>query len=117
MIDLENKTSLTLEECNELMRENGGDLKLSHTSITSLPDNLTVDGSLWIINTPISSLPNNLTVNGSLYINETDIKSLSSEVIKSINLNVKGSFCFCKVLAASYADVVKYGICEGTNYD
>src|ERR1017187_2853093 len=40
-----------------------GDLWLSNTSITSLPDNLTVNGYLNLSNTLITSLPDNLTVN------------------------------------------------------
>ena len=41
-------------------------LDLSGTSITSLPDNLTVGGSLYLSGSSITSLPDNLTVGGNL---------------------------------------------------
>ena len=44
-----------------------GDLWLSNTGITELPDNLTVEGSLWLSNTGITELPDNLTVGGKIY--------------------------------------------------
>ena len=53
-----------------------GDLDLSNTPITKLPDNLTVGGSLYLSNTPITSLPDNLTVGGSLWLQNTKITSL-----------------------------------------
>ena len=51
----------------------GGFLDLSGTSITTLPDNLTVGGSLDLEGTSITTLPDNLTVGGSLYLNGTGI--------------------------------------------
>jgi hypothetical protein len=54
----------------------GGNLDLGDTPITSLPDNLTVGGYLYLVNTPITSLPDNLTVEGSLYLRNTKITSL-----------------------------------------
>lgn len=45
--------TLTLAEVNEIMERNGGFLDLSGTGITSLPDNLTVGGSLYLLGTRI----------------------------------------------------------------
>ena len=64
------------------------DLNISNTPITSLPDNLTVDGSLYLYNTPITSLPINLTVGGDLNLSNTKITSLPN------NLRVGGKFKF-----------------------
>ena len=51
-------------------------LDLSNTLITSLPDNLNVEGSLCLNHTPITSLPDNLKVGGGLYLSHTLITSL-----------------------------------------
>lgn len=53
-----------------------GSLDLCDTQITSLPDNLTVGGSLDLCGTQITSLPNNLTVGGLLDLRGTPITSL-----------------------------------------
>ena len=54
-----------------------GDLELSHTNITKLPNDLYVDGYLNLINCKkITKLPDNLYVGGKLYLNETNITEL-----------------------------------------
>ena len=53
-----------------------GDLDLTNTPITSLPDNLQVGGDLYLYNTKITSLPNNLQVGGFLNLSNTPITSL-----------------------------------------
>ena len=54
-----------------------GNLNLSNTSITSLPDNLTkVGGYLDLAGTKITSLPDNLTVGNWLDLENTPITSL-----------------------------------------
>ena len=54
-----------------------GDLNLSHTKITSLPDDLkVVGGSLYLGYTPITSLPSGLKVGGNLNLDSTPITSL-----------------------------------------
>ena len=53
-----------------------GDLDLSDTPITSLPDNLKVGGYLDLSGTPITSLPDNLKVGGNLDLSGTKITSL-----------------------------------------
>ncbi|CAM7601313.1 hypothetical protein ESCOCK420M_19630 [Escherichia coli] len=55
----------------------GGSLYLSGTSITALPDNLTVGGSLYLSGTSITALPDNLTVGGSLYLSPEKITNVS----------------------------------------
>jgi hypothetical protein len=57
-----------------------GDLTLSNTKITSLPDGLTVTGYLDLTNTPITSLPNNLTVGAGLTLTDTLITSLPNDL-------------------------------------
>ena len=63
----------------------GGYLNLQNTPITTLPNDLTVGGNLNLYNTPITSLPNDLTVGGYLNLNNTPITSLPN------NLKVKGN--------------------------
>ena len=62
-----------------------GDLNLSDTPIQSLPDNLSVGGSLYLLNTSIQSLPDNLEVGGDLYLSDTPIsKKYSADEIKDM---------------------------------
>ena len=61
-----------------------GDLYLSGTAITALPDNLTVQGYLHLSDTPITALPDNLKVSGNLWINSTpnlDTNNLPSSLV------------------------------------
>lgn len=53
-----------------------GELILRNTDIKDLPNNLTVGDYLELWNTRIESIPDNLIVGGSLYLNDTGIKSL-----------------------------------------
>ena len=53
-----------------------GDLDLAETPITSLPEGLTVGGSLVLSDTPITSLPKGLKVGGDLDLSDTPITSL-----------------------------------------
>ena len=61
-----------------------GDLYLSGTAITALPDNLTVHRDLYLNGTPITALPDNLKVGGNLYLGGTQITALPD------NLTVHG---------------------------
>ena len=60
----------------------GGILFLSNTAITSLPDNLTVGRGLYLSNTKITSLPDNLTVGGYLDLSNTKITDKDKELSK-----------------------------------
>jgi len=51
------------------------------TSVKSLPDNLTVNGSLNIANTAIEDLPKGLIVKGQLFIENTNIIVLPVDLI------------------------------------
>ena len=51
----------------------GGSLDLEGTAIAALPDNLTIGGSLYLRGTAITALPDNLTIGGSLYLRDTAI--------------------------------------------
>ena len=75
-----------------------GNLYLSYTKITSLPDNLTVNGNLFLRNTKITSLPNNLIVNGYLDLSKTLITSLPD------NLTVNGTLDLGNTLITSLPD-------------
>ena len=65
----------TLDELKKRM-DRHGNLDLRGTSITVLPDNLTVGGSLDLSGTPITALPDNLTVGDSLDLYGTQITVL-----------------------------------------
>jgi hypothetical protein len=65
-----------------------GDLNLSNTPITSLPQDLQVKGNLYLRNTPITSLPQGLKVGGSLYLSNTPITSLPQNLKVGGNLNL-----------------------------
>ena len=81
--------ALTLAKATAIMDNNGGNLNLCGTQITSLPDNLAVSGYLDLCGTQIASLPENLTVGGSLYLGGTQVTSLPD------NLTVGGSLYLC----------------------
>ena len=53
-----------------------GDLDLSGTKVTSLPEGLKVGGHLYLEGTKIKSLPEGLKVGGDLVLSGTEIKSL-----------------------------------------
>ena len=78
------ETSLERLPSNLTRVERGG-LFLHHTKIKQLPTNLTyVHYDLDLGYTPLESLPDNLTVNGNLYLANTKITELPK------NLNVGG---------------------------
>ena len=93
----------TIEQLEQMMRENRDNLNLSNTKITSLPDNLTVGGGLFLCNTKITSLPDNLTVGGGLDLSNTKITSLPD------NLAVGGSLDLRGTLITSLPDNLKVG--------
>ena len=70
---------LTLKKAKRMMDE-GGNLDLRGTGITSLPDNLTVGGWLDLRDTSITTLPDNLTVGGSLDLSGTGITALPANL-------------------------------------
>ncbi|WP_080206176.1 hypothetical protein [Salmonella enterica] len=78
-ITVTNDLDLEDVSCVDTLPDNltvGGSLYLSGTSITTLPDNLTVGGSLHLSGTSITTLPDNLTVGGWLYLRGTSITTL-----------------------------------------
>ena len=64
-----------------------GDLNLSHTNISFLPNNLKVEGNLNLSNTKITSLPNNLKVEGNLNLRYTNF-FLNPQILKNIKGNI-----------------------------
>ena len=81
----------TIEELEQMMCENGDNLDLSYSDVTSLPDNLTVGGWLNLKYTPIATLPNNLTVGGGLYLKGTKITSLPDNLMVGGSLDLEGT--------------------------
>ena len=67
---------LTLEDAKRMMEENGGSLDLRDTSITALPEGLTVGRYLDLRRTPITALPEGLKVGGYLDLEGTQITAL-----------------------------------------
>jgi hypothetical protein len=57
-----------------------GNLDLSNTPITSLPQDLKVGGSLFLYRTPITSLPQGLVVGRNLMLSYTPITSLPQDL-------------------------------------
>lgn len=70
---------------------NKGDLNLSNSPFTSLPDNLlNIEGNFSLYNTPITFLPNNLQVNKNLYLVNTKITSLPDNLKVGNDLSLSG---------------------------
>ena len=70
----------------------GGSLDLEGcTGITSLPEGLTVGGYLYLRGTGITSLPEGLTVGGSLDLRGTGITSLPEGLTVGGNLDLRGT--------------------------
>ena len=80
-----------IEQLEKMMRKNGGNLNLSYTQITSLPDNLTVGGWLDLRGTKITSLPDNLTVGSWLDLSNTQITSLPDNLTVGGWLDLRGT--------------------------
>jgi hypothetical protein len=68
-----------------------GSLYLGSTQIKTLPDNLTVGGGLDLYGTQIKTLPDNLTVGGSLYLGRTQIKTLPDNLTVGRWLDLYGT--------------------------
>ena len=87
-----NHTISTQQKIQQYIKDGGeGDLDLSNTPITSLPNNLKVGGGLYLANTPITSLPDNLQVGGGLYLANTPITSLPDNLQVGGDLNLKNT--------------------------
>jgi hypothetical protein len=74
------------------IKENGKiifyeDLYLATKNITELPDNLTINGTLWVPKN-IIKLPNKLRVNGHIDLRDTSIAELPNDLIVKGNLFV-----------------------------
>ena len=77
-----------------------GDLNLSGTPITTLPDGLSVGGDLYFYGTQITTLPDGLSVGGNLDLFDTPIaklfisKKYTQEQIKQMYPGVKREIFF-----------------------
>ena len=73
------------------LKEINGDLEISDSPITELPDGLKVKGNFYINNTiysnpPLKSLPDNLTVGGFLSIKNSKIQNIPKNMSVAGNL-------------------------------
>ena len=95
------------------MKDGGkGDLDLSNTQITSLPQDLKVGGGLYLKNTKITSLPQGLKVVGSLDLRNTKITSLPNNLKVGESLYLKNT-----PLSKKYSkDEIKKMIEDGGGY-
>src|SRR5271155_5546491 len=66
----------------------GGDLYLSGTAITALPEGLSVGGDLDLSGTAITALPEGLSVGGSLFLRRTAITALPEGLSVSGDLDL-----------------------------
>ena len=112
--ELKSKSSLTLDECNELMRHYGGSLDLEGcTALTSLPDGLHVGGYLDLEGcASLTSLPEGLFVGYNLYLEGcTALTSLPEGLCVGGNIVRKGTCIpdteLCKVKRLTDGDYVE----------
>ena len=76
----------TIEQLEQMMRENGGNLDLQFSDVTSLPNGLTVENDLDLRGTLITKLPDGLIVCGDFYLNYTQITTLPDNLTVGGNL-------------------------------
>ncbi|MDB6373858.1 hypothetical protein [Photorhabdus bodei] len=69
----------------------GKNLYISYSDIETLPDNLTINGSLLAISVKLKALPENLTVKDGLNISNTDITKLPSNLKVEHSMILAGS--------------------------
>ena len=82
---------LTLEDAKRMMEKNGGSLDLRDTSITALPEGLTVGGYLDLRDTSITALPEGLKVGGWLDLSGTPITELPEGLKVGGYLDLEGT--------------------------
>ena len=80
---LVNNEPLTEDELNVK-----GNLDLSNSDITSLPERLQVVGDLNLFDSKITSLPEGLKVGGDLYLNNSLIKSIPKGLMVGRDLDI-----------------------------
>ena len=73
---LGDEKKVTLQTAQEMMEDNDGNLDLSRTDITELPDGLSVPGCLNLRDSKVTSLPDGLTVGGGLRMSGVRITAL-----------------------------------------
>ena len=83
--------TLTLEQAQKMMAANNSKLYLAYTSIESLPEGMTVGGSLWLRGSKIKSLPEGLKVRGHLDLGNTPIEVLPEGLTVGGDLYLRGS--------------------------
>ncbi|MCL2311338.1 MAG: hypothetical protein FWC41_02445 [Firmicutes bacterium] len=86
-----------------------GDVYLLNLTITTLPDNLTVEGDMYLCSSAPTTLPANLTVTGDLYISYSKIATLPDD------LSLGGALHLCAAQIAlpnHFIEGVHYFIAE-----
>ena len=68
-----------------------GSLDLEGAAIAALPDNLTIGGALYLRGTAITALPDNLTIGGSLYLRGTAITAIPDNLTIGGALDLEGT--------------------------
>ena len=88
-----NYSTTIQKKIQQYIKDGGqGDLDLSDTPITSLPDGLRVGGDLNLKNSKITSLPDGLEVGGDLNLKNNPLsKKYTEEQIKQMAPGVKGN--------------------------
>ena len=81
----------TIKNLQDIMSRKHGNLYLSGTGITALPEGLTVGGWLDLSGTGITALPEGLTVGGSLYLRGTGITALPEGLTVGGSLYLRGT--------------------------
>ena len=89
---LENFKIATAKKIQEYIKNGSeGDLHLSDTPITTLPDGLSVGGNLYLGYTQITTLPDGLRVGGNLELRDSPLsKKYTKEQIKQMYPDIKG---------------------------
>ena len=89
---LEAKLFYAPEEITDEDLNVAGDVDLTSTPITSLPDNLKAGGDLDLSYTSITSLPDNLKVGGNLYLYNTSLAKEYDEIQIGQMIGDKGGY-------------------------
>ena len=84
--------SPSLEELKNIMEQNNGNLILSGTNIEQLPDDLsTVQGDMDISDTKLTMIPNPLEIGGNLYARRTMLNNFPDNLVVGGRVDVRNS--------------------------
>lgn len=95
---------LTLEEANEMMSKNNGNLDLSYWKIGDMPEELHVPGDLVITNATIDHMSSQLTVDGNMEAGGADILNWDKS-----DVTVKGYLYACRSKITEFPETLTVG--------